>query len=1306
MVRSLRGYDWQSIYESQPSEDISYLVDQFYVPALKRSNRYDRIAGYFNSGSLAAAANGIEAFVENDGTMRLIVGAQLQPKDRPVLEAIADDLKDSLEEVDDEELDARLQLLAWLLREERLEIKIAVPKQGDWGIFHPKVGIFYDGNDIISFEGSINETASGWTQNYERFKVHRSWKDGQADYIEGDRDSFRRLWNDDHEFVDVYELPEALREEIIDWKAPDTDTEIHTVVERLQAPKTPTDADRATILADGAQAPGGLQLAEEASTIDPWPHQRVVSDTAVNTYPNSFLLCDEVGLGKTIEVGLTLSRLGLTGELDDCLVLAPASLVIQWQEELWEKFNINAYRYERGSNYDYVFTDAFGEEHPVPGAGALDIDADRRDEAWTSSPIWRFVHTQLEEPGPTVVVMSWHTARLTDRWDQLAPADDGTPRQRNYIPASSRGREPYEREGVWDAVVVDEAHNARKGSNFYNFLDRLRAHTHCYYLLTATPMQLHHRELYDLLRLLDIPEEWDNRDRFVEFFETRQALSEVLTGGADLSGRDMERSQATLDGSFQDRFGSSPEYADIVLEGLVGELELEDEGRSVAKQRLLEACNLARSYGATYDDYRQKVDEAIDERIDPFSANEDTKLQRLLYPESVLDAEMIISSRSDRLDALDELSEDGWDVLEDVFSWATPVDACIHRNTRDTLREYRRVGLLEEKIPTRKPERRRIELNDETRQVYDRIDQYTQTFYKKAQQSSETENRAIGFVMTTYRQRLTSSVYAISQSLASRLEKLRTQRDALQRRKRIRDGSDEDRQTALNALRDLDEAELEEMEDAGEDVLDIDLTELAPSLTDEGIDLLEEEIDELESFIEEVRSVDSDPKMDQLYDDLDMLDRQGRNRIIVFTQYKDTMHFVRQQLRWKYAENIACYSGDGGEMYDEDADTWRNVGKERVKQEFAADDGDVDILVCTDSASEGLNLQECGALINYDLPWNPMRVEQRIGRIDRIGQRYDEVIILNYSYENTVESDIYDRLDDRIGLFEYVVGDMQPILSGVGSKIRQATMDRGVKAGTEEYAELEREIENDIDAQKQEDNPVELKDSLARLDSNEARREQVIREAQLDAWETHSHPDLGEVGHREQARDPAYTVETIESVLVGNESLAEQDITIKSLGSLDVESEPDIEVETDAVYCLRTPDDVGLESYADEGTLAQQIAEHYGGIGITFSSEIADQYPSLRYIAPGSPTLRWLVRQLMSDGNGQTLSINAYGYDHTQEPVETEQRPWIVCGWTTEDDESQLMALTETGDLVAVDDATVLQTWADTFIENRLRASE
>ena len=1309
MAMSLRDYEWQSIYESQPSDDASHLIKEFYVSALERSVEYDRIAGYFDSGSLAAAANGIEALVENDGRLRLIVGAQLQPKDRPVLEALADDLDENLTDLDDETLDQQLQLLAWLLREGRLELKIAVPSRGEWGIFHPKVGIFRDEDgNWISFEGSINETAGGWTRNYERFKVHRSWDDGQAPYVEGDRKSFKQLWKDDHDYVDVYDLPEALKEELIDWKAPDNDVEVSQIVERIREPEAPTDGDKGRILADGAQAPGGLQLAEEASTIDPWPHQRVVSDTAVNTYPNSYLLCDEVGLGKTIEVGLTLSRLGLTGELENSLVLTPASLAVQWQEELWEKFNINAYRYDRGSDYDYAFIDSVGQEHPVPGAGDLDIDADRRDEAWTNSPLWRFAHTRKDDPTPTVIIMSWHTARLTGRWEQVAPADEGTVRTRDDIPASCRGRNVDGREGVWDAVVVDESHNARHGSNFYNLLERLRDHTHCYYLLTATPMQLHHRELYDLLTLLDIPEAWDNRDQFVEFFETRQALSTVIEGGADLSSRSTssEPSQATLDGTFQDRFDSSIEYADVVLEGIVDELGLEDQGRGVAKQRLLQACNLARGYGQQYDDYRRKVDTAIDEQIDPFGADEDTKLKRLLYPESVLNEEMIISSRSDRLDALDELSEDGWDVLQDVFTWATPIDACIHRNTRDTLRKYRKAGLLEATVPTRKPERRRIELYDQTRRVYDRIDDYTRTFYKKAQQSTETEARAIGFVMTIYRQRLTSSVYAISQSLSSRLEKLRTQRKVLERRKRIRDEQDEDRQAALDALSDFDEEEIAEMEDSGEDVFNVDLTELAPSLTDEGINLLKEEIEELESFIQEVKQVDDDPKMDQLYEDLDMLDRKGRSRIIVFTQYKDTMHFVRRELRWKYGENIACYSGDGGEMYDEDEDTWRNVGKERVKREFSDNDGEVDILVCTDSASEGLNLQECGAMINYDLPWNPMRVEQRIGRIDRIGQEYDDVYILNYSYEDTVESDIYDRLDDRIGLFEYVVGDMQPILSSVGSKIREATMVKGAKADSDEYEELERDIERDIEKQQGDDDPVELKHSLAEIDSDRPLREQVIQEARLDAWETYSHPDLGRVGNPDENRDPVYTVDAIKGVFLENETLNEAGVYFDSLSQLDIEfdlSEPE---DTESIYCLQHSGDAPATAEENEDTLAASIANQHGGIGVTFDPETADEYPSLRFLAPGSPLFNWVAATLIETSDRLNLAQSACATNTDGEIVKTDEKPWVVTGWSEEDDpETSLLHLADDGSVdERLETVEFLDQWAQEFVENRTRS--
>ena len=443
--------------------------------------------------------------------------------------------------------------------------------------------------------------------------------------------------------------------------------------------------------------------------------------------------------------------------------------------------------------------------------------------------------------------------------------------------------------------------------------------------------------------------------------------------------------------------------------------------------------------------------------------------------------------------------------------------------------------------------------------------------------------------------------------------------------------------------------------------------------------------------------------MYQLYEDLDMLDRQGRNRIIVFTQYKDTMHFVRRELRWKYGENIACYSGDGGEMYDEDADTWRNVGKERVKREFADDDGEVDILVCTDSASEGLNLQECGALINYDLPWNPMRVEQRIGRIDRIGQRYDEVIILNYSYEDTVESDIYDRLDDRIGLFEYVVGDMQPILSGVGSKIRQATMEQGAKPGTEEYRNLERDIEGKIEEQQQEDDPIELRDSLAHLDSEAPLRDQVIREARLDAWTTYSHPDLGEVGHPEETADPVYSVEAIESIFLENERLDEIGITLEPLSELDTDFSFDAESQSDSIYCLKYPEDAPLSIKADEGTLAESIAEQHGGIGVTCSPNIADQYPSLRFLAPGSPLFAWLTSQLSTEGRERSLSTRAYGYDTNQSVTEVSQQPWIICGWSKdEENDSSLVSLADDGSIVELDEnVDVLENWANRFVTNR-----
>jgi hypothetical protein len=110
-----------------------------------------------------------------------------------------------------------------------------------------------------------------------------------------------------------------------------------------------------------------------------------------------------------------------------------------------------------------------------------------------------------------------------------------------------------------------------------------------------------------------------------------------------------------------------------------------------------------------------------------------------------------------------------------------------------------------------------------------------------------------------------------------------------------------------------------------------------------------------------------------------------------------------------------------------DGTGWQNVSKAIVSDALLK--GELRILVCTDAASEGLNLQAAGAVINYDLPWNPAKVEQRIGRIDRIGQKHGEVLIVNLFLKNSVDEKVYRALRERCGLFEHFVGAMQPVLA-------------------------------------------------------------------------------------------------------------------------------------------------------------------------------------------------------------------------------------------------------------------------------------
>jgi hypothetical protein len=185
------------------------------------------------------------------------------------------------------------------------------------------------------------------------------------------------------------------------------------------------------------------------------------------------------------------------------------------------------------------------------------------------------------------------------------------------------------------------------------------------------------------------------------------------------------------------------------------------------------------------------------------------------------------------------------------------------------------------------------------------------------------------------------------------------------------------------------------------------------------------ELQEVEGVLEDLRGLRGlDTKRDRFFQVLREITGDGR-RVLVFTEYTDTMDYIRENLVSHYGKGLACYSGGGGEVWD--GEKWKSVTKDSVTR--ALRDGDLVAVICTDAASEGLNLQAAGALVNYDLPWNPSKVEQRIGRIDRIGQSLADVRIVNLFLQDSVDDKVYGALKTRCGLFEHFVGPMQPVLA-------------------------------------------------------------------------------------------------------------------------------------------------------------------------------------------------------------------------------------------------------------------------------------
>lgn len=177
---------------------------------------------------------------------------------------------------------------------------------------------------------------------------------------------------------------------------------------------------------------------------------------------------------------------------------------------------------------------------------------------------------------------------------------------------------------------------------------------------------------------------------------------------------------------------------------------------------------------------------------------------------------------------------------------------------------------------------------------------------------------------------------------------------------------------------------------------------------------------------------EEDPKFEKMYEIICEKQKEDNNRVIIFSSFRHTLAYVRRKLE-KRGIRVAQVDGSV-------PDAERYALRQRFMVSRDTEDA-IDVLLFSEVGCEGLDYQFCDTMINYDLPWNPMRIEQRIGRIDRRGQKSDTVRIYNMITEDTIDATIYDRCLNKIGVFESSIGDCSEILGDISDQILKIMFD-------------------------------------------------------------------------------------------------------------------------------------------------------------------------------------------------------------------------------------------------------------------------
>lgn len=661
----------------------------------------------------------------------------------------------------------------------------------------------------------------------------------------------------------------------------------------------------------------------ETAAIEPWPHQRMAARRLAAAWPLSHLLCDEVGLGKTIEAGLAIRSLRLSGFVRRVLIAAPASLTRQWQWEMANRFFLPFTLAPSGG--------AVHHPHPIPPPG---------EERSASAH------------GPDLTIVSTGLLARKEHARELAAA------------------------APFDIVVLDEAQCARRRNpvqgtriaprygHLYRAMEqRLGPNSRCLLLVTATPMQLDPVEVADLVRLTRRAGVFQHDPSlFIAYYRMLARLAE----GRGLQEREWE----FLRRAIRSLEAEDPPYWRFLREDVI------EPGRWHAIRLWLEGGAVPRG------------------------------------PEAAI-------------------------VTRLVFA-AAPLSRVMMRHTRGLLEIYRERGQLASNLARRVilpiPD---IHFTGQERTAYEQLEAYCAGLARRL--AGRLHGRLLGYLSSFLRLRFASSLYAIQQTLARRMEKVQATLESLD-------------SLQPDASR---EHGLEETLDEGED----DSHFVAALLKNRTPADLEWERDRLAGMLENLAHFTETPsKMRVLLDALEGRRVPGSSRIrqsVIFTRFYDTLTDIAARLTAADPHiRLGTYSGRGGQYFDPRTGQFVAVERDSVKQRFLR--LEIDVLVCTDVAAEGLNLQTADYVVNFDLPWNPMKVEQRIGRVDRIGQAHDTVYVLNLCYPDSAERIVYDRLLRRLAEAGVVVGAQQLSLLPVTREEFQLLAERRLAPEALEAIALER----------------------------------------------------------------------------------------------------------------------------------------------------------------------------------------------------------------------------------------------------------